>query len=292
MAGLFSSVRAVEVLIALDQCASASMADLARYLDVAPSAVQKALATFDGSGLVESFHESRRRVLYSIGAPAGDVNGLLNIAVGSIPASRHVAIAFRANPGVAFAGHDAIGWIVVLGRNATPGDGAALDRAIGREFRLPVTRFTRNEVADRILDGDSAIAERARAVTVCRGSVDRIFADPRRHADPNSPLLGTLHPSLKQPSRRSIREVASQNGLAKIVVFGSAVHADFRPDSDVDVLVRHRPGVARSLESEFALREQLEDMFDRDVDLVEERVARPAIARRAAREGVALYGRT
>jgi predicted nucleotidyltransferase len=70
------------------------------------------------------------------------------------------------------------------------------------------------------------------------------------------------------------------------------VHGDFRPDSDVDVLVRHRPGVARSLESEVALRERLEALFDRDVDVVEERLARPTIVQRATREGVALYGRS
>lgn len=292
MPGFFSSSRAVEVLIALGQSPSASLADLARDLDVPPSGVQKALEVLVGSGLVNSSHESRRRVLYSITAPAEDVNGLLTIAAGSIPADRHLAVAVRANPGVAFAGHDEIGWIVVLGRNATPADGAALNRAIRREPRVVVARFTRDEIADRMLDGDTTIAERARTVTVCRGSVERVFADPRRHADPNAPLLGTLHPSLKQPSRRSVGEVAKQHGLSKIVVFGSAVHGDFRPDSDVDVLVRHRPGVARSLESEVALRERLEALFDRDVDVVEERLARPTIVQRATREGVALYGRS
>jgi predicted nucleotidyltransferase len=143
-----------------------------------------------------------------------------------------------------------------------------------------------------MLDDDTAVADRARTMTVCRGSVERVFADPRRHADPNAPVLGALHPSLKQPSRRAIKEIARQNGLSKIVVFGSAVHSNFRPDSDVDVLVRHRPGVARSLESEFALQDQLEALFDRDVDVVEEGVVRPMIAQRAAREGVALYGRS
>jgi len=292
MVGFFSSTRAVEVLVALDQSPPASLADLARCLDVSPSVLQKALGVLVRSGLVDASRESRRRVHYSIAAPAENVNGLLNIAVGSMSADRHLTVAFRANPGVAFAGHDAIGWIVVLGRNATPANGAALNRAIRREPRVAVARFTRDEIRDRMLDGDTATAARARTMTVCRGNVDRVFADPRRHADPNGRVLGTLHPSLKQPSRRSIGEVANQHGLSRIVVFGSAVHADFRPDSDVDVLVRHRPGVARSLESEMALRERLEALFDRDVDVVEERVARRAIVQRANEEGVALYGRS
>ena len=49
--------------------------------------------------------------------------------------------------------------------------------------------------------------------------------------------------------------------------------------------------MARSLESEVALRERLEALFDRDVDVVEERLARPTIVQRATREGVALYVR-
>jgi predicted nucleotidyltransferase/DNA-binding transcriptional ArsR family regulator len=292
MAEFFSSTRAIEILIALDQSPSVSLADLARVLEVSPSAVQKALAVLEESGLVAASRESRRRVLYSITAPAADVNGLLNIAVRSIPARRHLAVAFRANPGVALAGHDAFGWIVVMARTATPANGVAASRAIRREPRGAVAIYDRDGLADRILDGDAAVADRARMMMICRGSVDRIFADPRRHADPNAPMLGALHPSLKQPSRRAIKGIARQNGLSKIVVFGSAVHADFRPDSDVDILVRHRPGVARSLESEFALQDQLEALFDRDVDVVEEEAARPMIAQRVAREGVALYGRS
>ena len=292
MAEFFSSRRAIEVLIALDQTPSASLADLARVLEVWPSGVQKALAVLAESGLVEARRQSKRLVLYSISAPAADVNGLLNIAVGSIPAGRHLAVAFRANPGVAYAGFDTDGWVVVLGRYATPANGVAVERAASRESRAAVATYTRDDIADRILRDDTTIAARARKQTARTGSVDRVFADPRRHADPDSPVLRALHPSLSHPSRRSVAGMARQHGLSKIVVFGSAVHADFRPDSDVDVLVSHRPGVARSLESEFALQEQLEALFDRDVDLFEERVAGPTIAQRAAREGVALYGRS
>ena len=290
MAGLFSSGRAVEVLVALDQAGSASLAELARSLDLSPSVAQKALGILASSGLLETSRESRRRVRYSISVPAGDMDGLLNVAAASIAPDRHLFVAFRANPGVVFAGHDALGWMVVLGRIATPANGVAVNRAIRRSPGTAVTRLTRDEIADLLLDGNTASSDRARAMTVCSGNFDRVFADPRRHADPSAPALGTLHEALKRPSRRAIAEVARAYGLSRVAVFGSAVHADFRPDSDVDVLVRHRPGITRSLASESDLQDRLEVLFDRDVDLIEEGAADPAIVRTANHEGVALYG--
>jgi predicted nucleotidyltransferase len=34
-----------------------------------------------------------------------------------------------------------------------------------------------------------------------------------------------------------------QNGIARLALFGSILRDDFRPDSDVDMLVEFRPGV-------------------------------------------------
>ena len=57
--------------------------------------------------------------------------------------------------------------------------------------------------------------------------------------------------------------------VVEIALFGSVLRDDFGPDSDVDVLVRFRPGQYPSLfglsEMEFALAE----MVGRRVDLVE-----------------------
>lgn len=73
-------------------------------------------------------------------------------------------------------------------------------------------------------------------------------------------------------------------------IFGSAVHADFRPDSDIDVMVRRKRGVRRTLEDELSLRRDLEALLGRDVDVVDASVAREAIRQRAESEGVVLYG--
>jgi uncharacterized protein len=122
------------------------------------------------------------------------------------------------------------------------------------------------------------------------GSVDRSFPDPFRHGSSEAPRLGRLHPAIDHPSRSALTRIARRFGLSEMRVFGSAVHADFRPDSDIDVMVRRKPGVRRTLESELSLRRDLEDLLGRDVDVVEATVLREAIREKAELEGVVLYG--
>ena len=51
-----------------------------------------------------------------------------------------------------------------------------------------------------------------------------------------------------------IADFCRRHGVAKLSVFGSILHDDFRPDSDVDILVEfdpeHRPGMVRLYEVE------------------------------------------
>src|SRR4029077_15617716 len=53
------------------------------------------------------------------------------------------------------------------------------------------------------------------------------------------------HPQLPRLPRRFLQRLARRYEFAELAVFGSAVRRDFRPDSDVDMLVRYRPGVPR-----------------------------------------------
>ena len=52
-------------------------------------------------------------------------------------------------------------------------------------------------------------------------------------------------------------------------LFGSATRPDFRPDSDVDVLVSYEPGVRPSLRELAEMEDELGVIFGRPVDLVE-----------------------
>ena len=56
-------------------------------------------------------------------------------------------------------------------------------------------------------------------------------------------------------------------------LFGSVLRDDFRPDSDVDVLVSLEPGEEMSIERFLDMRDELSAMFGgREVDLVQKRL--------------------
>jgi len=59
--------------------------------------------------------------------------------------------------------------------------------------------------------------------------------------------------------------------IAELAVFGSVLRDDFRPESDVDVLVSFTDDAHWSLYDWVDMQEELEGMFGRDVDLVEKK---------------------
>jgi hypothetical protein len=68
--------------------------------------------------------------------------------------------------------------------------------------------------------------------------------------------------------------------IRELSLFGSVLRDDFHADSDVDVLVRFEQGEQWSLLDLVAMREQLQSIFGRPVDLVEERCLRNPFRRR------------
>ena len=58
--------------------------------------------------------------------------------------------------------------------------------------------------------------------------------------------------------------------ITEMSLFGSIVREDFRPDSDVDVLVSFGGGAGWSLFDLVTMREELVTLIGRPVDLVEE----------------------
>jgi uncharacterized protein len=69
--------------------------------------------------------------------------------------------------------------------------------------------------------------------------------------------------------RKKIAEFCKRWGITEFALFGSALRADFRPDSDVDVLVSIDPRAHIGLFEIAEMIIELEDMFKRHVDLVE-----------------------
>lgn len=64
----------------------------------------------------------------------------------------------------------------------------------------------------------------------------------------------------------SVAEFCQRNGIRRLSLFGSILREDFRPDSDVDVLVEFEPGVRVGLRF-FTIERELSELFGRKVDL-------------------------
>ena len=61
-------------------------------------------------------------------------------------------------------------------------------------------------------------------------------------------------------------------GISRLAFFGSVLTNDFRPDSDVDVLVSFADDARWSLFDLVNMQEELEDIMGRKVDLIEREV--------------------
>lgn len=59
--------------------------------------------------------------------------------------------------------------------------------------------------------------------------------------------------------------------VQELSLFGSVLRSDFRPDSDVDLLVTFKPEAHHDFEAWCAMEDELRAIFGREVDLVERR---------------------
>ena len=81
--------------------------------------------------------------------------------------------------------------------------------------------------------------------------------------------------------REKIAEFCRRHHVRELALFGSVLRDDFRPDSDVDVLVEFEPDVAISLFDIVDMQDELSVLFGRDVDIVERKALRNPYRRRA-----------
>lgn len=274
---MFRSSLVPHVLLALSQAVptGARLRAIATAIGARDSSVQRALATLVADRLVERIAVGRRRA-YRLCQDHPVARAALDLALCQLPRETALAVLARANPGVEFAslGHGGARpeLHVVHATSSTPATRAAFQEAIARLADAPrvLLEAVHEDAADRLLD-EPELRERAAAGTILKGTIARSFADPRRHGDfVRARRLHRLHPRLRRPSQRALRRLARSYGLGRIAVFGSAVRADFGPESDVDVLVRYLPTAPHRIADTFALERELEGLFDRDVDVVDE----------------------
>ncbi|HSW13677.1 MAG TPA: nucleotidyltransferase domain-containing protein [Solimonas sp.] len=79
-----------------------------------------------------------------------------------------------------------------------------------------------------------------------------------------------MHPLIDR-HRAAIAGLCRSHGVRRLEVFGSILRDDFDPaSSDIDVLVEFEPGTADSFSNFLDLKEALEALFCRPVDLIEQ----------------------
>ena len=69
--------------------------------------------------------------------------------------------------------------------------------------------------------------------------------------------------------KEEIAALCQRWNITELALFGSVLRDDFRPDSDVDILVRFSPDAQYGLFAVSRLQAELEQILGREVDLVE-----------------------
>lgn len=99
----------------------------------------------------------------------------------------------------------------------------------------------------------------------------------------------------KEPIELPAEKVANfcrRHRVRKLALFGSVLRDDFRPDSDVDVLVEFEESARPSLFDLVDMQEDLESFLGRHVDLVEQGALRNPFRRHEIlRTHKVIYGR-
>ena len=92
--------------------------------------------------------------------------------------------------------------------------------------------------------------------------------------------------SLLTEKAEEIRCIAKRNGAVRLRVFGSCVRGNSTKESDLDLLAEFEPG--RDLLDLVGLKQELEALLGRKVDVVTERGLSPYLRDRILREAVPL----
>ncbi|MGD0093183.1 MAG: nucleotidyltransferase family protein [Planctomycetota bacterium] len=79
------------------------------------------------------------------------------------------------------------------------------------------------------------------------------------------------------------------NGIRRLALFGSILRDDFRPDSDVDMLVEFRPGVQVGYFAMARMANELTAMLGRAVDLRTPGELHAAFREEVLREALTAY---
>ena len=86
-----------------------------------------------------------------------------------------------------------------------------------------------------------------------------------------------------------IRDICRRYEVRELLLFGSALGPEFRADSDVDILVEFHPGARLGLIRFIRLKQELETLLQRKVDLVPKSGLKPMIRDSVLQHAELLY---
>lgn len=89
-----------------------------------------------------------------------------------------------------------------------------------------------------------------------------------------------------------IKKICDSNGIASLFAFGSVTRDEFKPESDIDLLVDidEKDPIIYS-NNYFNLKFQLEELFERHIDLLEEKsIKNPYLKNEIEKTKVLVYG--
>jgi uncharacterized protein len=89
--------------------------------------------------------------------------------------------------------------------------------------------------------------------------------------------------------REQIADFCRRNHIRRLALFGSVLRDDFRPDSDVDVLVEFEPGTRVGWEF-VSMADEMESILGRNVDFVTRANISHYIKDKVERESEVIYG--
>lgn len=88
--------------------------------------------------------------------------------------------------------------------------------------------------------------------------------------------------------QKRLHELCRRHGIQRLAVFGSRVHGDARPNSDVDLLVEFQPGASVGLRF-FRIQDELTGLFGQPVDLSTPGFLSPYFRDQVAKESVRIF---
>lgn len=73
---------------------------------------------------------------------------------------------------------------------------------------------------------------------------------------------------LSDESLQEVPAFCNRWGIQEFALFGSVLRDDYSTNSDIDVLIEFQPGVFQGVDEWIEMRDELEALFGRRVDLV------------------------